>query len=267
MAMKKALSRFGFPVLATAGAVGGAYYLGNKPLVPVKFSTWRNTTDPKQAEHMTVKYGRGSSGHYEDFRMGSGPPRTDLPKFGAVNKLTGIDESKPYSNLAYGSHTPTEHRDRFLARPALKSDVDKGRDYRYDSKEAMRAKVSVYELWKLKQMTSERQQHGVFHLYGEASDPYTTRCMTHIETLASVRGQKLSPDNPSKVAHEFHELNPSSTEKPKLKTYSVEGVQRPGNVPVGTPVKNHPGTLDKAYWEAANKGAHNVGRPLPTPKL
>lgn len=266
MAAGRVFSRFGFPVLASAGAAASAYFLGNQPVVPVKFSTWRNTTNPQQPEHMTVKYGRGSWGHYEDFRMGSGPPRTDLPKFGAVNELTGKDESKPYSNLAYGSHTPTEHRDRFLARPAPESDRKKGREYRYDSKEAMRAKVSVFELWKLKQMTSERQQHGVFHLFGEAPDPYTTRCMTHIETLASVRGQKLSPQNPSKVAHEFHELNPSSTEKPKLKTYSVEGVQRPGNVPVGTPVKNHPGTLDKAYWEAADKGAHNVGRPLP-PKL
>jgi hypothetical protein len=240
----------------------------NRPQHPMKFVTWRNTTNPSQAEHMAVKFGSSAEdqgnhrAHYEDFRQGSKTiPKELLAPFLATNKLSGLPEEKPYYSVAHGIHTPQEHKARFLARPALDSDKKQGRDYRYDSREYIRATVSSKEWLALKRTSRERQEKGVFHLFGEAPDPYTTRCMTHIEQLAQMRGQRLDPNNPSLVARQFHELNRETTTAPKLRTFQVKGAERNALVPPTTPVRNFDGRrLDHQYWDQQKSGAHDVGR-------
>jgi hypothetical protein len=236
----------------------------NKPQHPLKFVTWRNTTNTRQAEHMTVKFGssRDDAGsrraHYEDFRQGSKPiPEGVLAPFETVNQLSGQSERKPYHALAHGEHTPQQHKARFLARPALQSDRESGRSYRYDSREYIRAAVSTKEWLALKRVTRQRKETGVFHLFGEAPDPYTTRCMTLIETLAQMRGQALDPNNPSLVAKQFHELNPGTTTAPKLRRFNVVGAERSSEVPPGTAVRRFDARrLDHAYWGQN----HDTGR-------
>lgn len=265
----------------------------NRPFLPMKFVTWRNTTQPKQAEHMTVKFGSGGrrTARYIDFRQGVGDRHDIVPVKGVQNLLTapsalGIASSshaphvssasspppKPFQNLAYGEHNPSEHRARFLARPGLKADKDKGRDFRYDAREYVRAKVSINEWQALKKTVVDRKNDGVFHLFGEASgqEPRTTRCMTVIETLAKLRGFKLENANTSAMAHQFHTKNEGipkfsgTTTAPKLRRYEVHDAPRASSDPVAqtAAVRHFDGhKLDRSYWEQHDAGRHNVGRP------
>jgi hypothetical protein len=264
------------------------YKARNLPVHPMKFVTWRNTTNPKQAEHMTVKFGSGgaSSARYVDFRQGTGDRHDIEPVKGVQNLLTAssaasstpsLPPSKPFQNLAYGEHTPSEHRARFLARPALPSDKSSGRDFRYDSREYVRAKVTFQELRTLKATVDDRKEDGVFHLFGEASaqEPKTTRCMTMIETLANMRGMKLDNANTSIMARQFHTLNQQSpkfkgtTTAPKLRRHEVQGAPRASSEEVTRTAavrKTDGSKLDLGYWKQHDAGAHNVGRPQ-GPKL
>ena len=254
----------------------------DEPRFPMKFVTWRNTTQPTQAEHMTVKFGSGGArtARYVDFRQGVGNRDDIAPLQGVHNLLSSAPSSstatpsapppKPFMNLAYGEHTPGEHRARFLARPALPSDA--GRGFRYDAREYIRARVSFRELRALRSVVADRRRDGVFHLFGEASrqEPKTTRCMTVIETLAGLRGMQLNNANTSAMARQFHELNQASdrfrgtTTAPKLRRYVVAGAERASSptVTATAAVRHFDGRyLDRHYWTQHDARAHNVGRP------
>jgi hypothetical protein len=184
----------------------------------LKFVTWKNTSNANVLPHMTVKFGRGDQGRYEDFRQGSSVIEGS-PKVSAVNQVTNKLEAKPYWKLGYGSHAPEEHRDRFLGRPLPPS---QGAGLRYDAYDRMRVKVTTTELRNLRALIDERRRAGRFHLYGEASDPntansdpMTTRCMTPLEELSKMRGHTLALGLPTAVADEFlHQKGSMATKLP-----------------------------------------------------
>lgn len=195
----------------------------------LKFVTWKHSgkSIPREnlppipgQQHMTVKFGRGEEGHYEDFRQGSAEiPDDRLAPVSAVNKITGQLENKRYWKLAHGTHTPAEHHRRFSARKGFKGAG--ATPYRHDTYDSLQVHVSSNERRKIQQRIAQRRRQGVFHLYGEAPHPDLTRCMTPLEQLAQMRGQEVN-GFPTEIAEQFQAKNPETARALKTNVRTQE---------------------------------------------
>ncbi len=236
--------------LALAGRVAGRRDLEDRGrelqgMHRMKFVTWKHSAKPiprghlppiPGQQHMTVKFGRGEEGHYEDFRQGSAKIPTDtLPAVTEVDRRTQAPTTLPYWKLAHGTHTPAEHHRRFSARKGLTAGGST--PYRHDSFDSLQVHVTSNERRKMQQGIAQRKREGVFHMFNEAPHPNLTRCMTPLEQLARMRGQRIS-GFPSEIAEQFEHQNPETARTLKKD--------------VGTPVPGH----HDPYWDEN----HDVGR-------
>ena len=165
----------------------------------VVFIAWVNRADPNDPGHLTMVHGAGQALEYA---MGAGPAPTNH------SSSVGIPVVAPGAPPSQGRHLAVIHSGAAASATAQRAKQRGGRD-RFTHVLVVEEDVTDQELAHIRKMSALRMAVGVYSFLREfqVRDPFATRCLSSLEDLASLRGQRLGVGKAQDLLSQFATLN------------------------------------------------------------